>query len=88
MRLIKNIFKFITLITLFQYIVTVIRVMKAKRRYDKAKRKAWNMFYASNKKWLTDWYKTKGLNSKPPVHYDQRQQRWVKLNRKARRNLK
>lgn len=72
----------------FIYIITVFKVMKAKKSYDEDKRNAWNSFYSHNKRWIATWYREKGLNSKPPVYYDQRDKKWIKLNRKSRRELK
>ena len=81
-------FPFVFLYRLLTYPITVYKVMKARRIYNENKVRAWNLFYSANKKWLTTWYKDKGLNSKPPVFYDQHKQKWIMLNRRQRRNLK
>lgn len=69
------------------YPVIVWRVMRGRKQHLKDKRDAWNLFYSRHKKWLTQWYQEKGLNSKPPVYYDQVQKIWVRLNHNERRKL-
>jgi hypothetical protein len=83
MRFIKKIISILTFP--FRYPVIIINVMIKKHHYDKTKKQAWGLFYKRNKIWLNTWYNEKGLNSKPPVIYDQGSQRFIKLNRQARR---
>ncbi len=80
-------YPFQLVLRLFLYPVLVVRVMQRKHVYDTEKRLAWQSFYSSNRKWLHTWYSEKGLNSKPPVYYDQHKKAWLKLNRDQRREL-
>jgi len=75
------------IIKILKYPYTIYIVMKAKHIYDRNKRKAWELFYSKNKGWINRWYQEKGLKSRPPVYYDQKRQKWTKLNRKERRKL-
>lgn len=81
----KKIINFI--LKILSYPVTVYRVMKMRKIYNQEKRDAWNLFYAKNKVWLGNWYREKGLDSKPPVYYDQKSKKWIKLNRQQRREM-
>lgn len=80
-------YPFILLWILIFYPVLVFRVMRKKHEYERDKKRAWQSFYSMNRKWLHSWYSEKGLDSKPPVFYDQNKKQWFKLNRKLRRTL-
>lgn len=80
-------YPFILIFKILTYPILVIRVMRKKHEYERDKKRAWKSFYSMNKKWLHSWYSEKGLNSKPPVFYDQDKKKWFKLNRNLRRKL-
>lgn len=80
-------YPFVLIWKILTYPILVFRVMRRRKIYQQEKKQAWLSFYSMNRKWLHAWYTDKGLDHKPPVYYDPRQKKWIKLTRKDRRNI-